>query len=65
MCSVVWIVWSPFGSTEMTRIWIDDRGDAKPGPAQLQVGERGKAPAGERDAGEDEEIGESDDHVAL
>ena len=65
MCSVVWIVWSPVGSTEMTRIWISDRGEHEPGPAQLQVGESGEAPAGERDAREDQEIGESDDHVAL
>ncbi len=49
----------------MTRIWISDRGEREPGPAQRQVGERGEAPARERDAREDEEIGESDDHLAL
>ena len=52
MWSVVWIVWSPPGSSEMTTIWITIAAHGEPGRAQRQVGERGEAPARERDARE-------------
>ena len=65
MCSVVWIVWSPDGRTEMHQDLDHDRGEHERRPPQGQVGEGGEASAGERNAREDQEVGESDDHVDL
>ena len=65
MWTVVWKAWWPPGITEMISTCSSDRRDREAGLAQRQVGEGDQAPAGERDAREDGEVDESDDHVAL